>query len=411
MKHKLTKQDVLTIPNGLSLFRILLIPLIVWLYVARDQRYAAVGLVVLSGLTDIADGYIARHFNMVSDVGKILDPIADKLTQAAILLCLASRYPVIYWVIALLCLKELLQGLLGLAAIKLTGEIQGALWYGKVSTGVFYGTMLLLLLFVDMPEAWAHALIALCAAGFVMAMLLYVRYYLNMLWGHLFQGQSRGSVWLQIFMVIMWAAVIAFCFLHRDSVTIDGILRVTPRSTMLAVVFMLLLFAMKSLSVVIYCGILYAASGILFPLPLAIAVNLIGTGVMAAVPYILGRHMRIAALESIVSSHKDAALLGQLRVENTFLYTTLIRIINILPFDIMSAYFGATQTRFVPYLLGSILGMISSCVLFPILGTNITNPRSPQFLISAVIELVIMAASFLLLVAVRRRAAMEKEAA
>ena len=411
MKHKLTKQDVLTIPNGLSLFRILLIPLIVWLYVARDQRYAAVGLVVLSGLTDIADGYIARRFNMVSDVGKILDPIADKLTQAAILLCLASRYPVIYWVIALLCLKELLQGLLGLAAIKLTGEIQGALWYGKVSTGVFYGTMLLLLLFVDMPEAWAHALIALCAAGFVMAMLLYVRYYLNMLWGYMFRGQSRGSVWLQIFMVIMWAAVIAFCFLHRDSVTIDGILRVTPRSTVLAVAFMLLLFAMKSLSVVIYCGILYAASGILFPLPLAIAVNLIGTGVMAAVPYILGRHMRIAALESIVSSHKDAALLGQLRVENTFLYTTLIRIINILPFDIMSAYFGATQTRFVPYLLGSILGMISSCVLFPILGTNITNPRSPQFLISAVIELVIMAASFLLLVAVRRRAAMEKEAA
>ena len=103
--------------------------------------------------------------------------------------------------------------------------------------------------------------------------------------------------------------------------------------------------------------------------------------------------------------------MGQLRMENTFLYTTLIRIINILPFDIMSAYFGATKTRFVPYLLGSVVGMISSCVLFPILGTNITNPRSPQFLISAVIELAIMAASFLLLAAVRRRAVMKKEAA
>ena len=411
MKHKLTKRDILTIPNALSLFRILLIPLIVWLYVSRGQRYAAVGLVVLSGLTDIADGYIARHFNMVSDVGKILDPIADKLTQAAILLCLASRYPVIYWVIALLCMKELLQGLLGLAAIRLTGQVQGALWYGKVSTGVFYGTMLLLLLFADMPEAWAYALIALCAAAFVMAMLLYVRYYLNLLWGYMFQGQNRGSVWLQIFMVIMWAAVIAFCFLHRDSVTIDGILRVTPRSTVLAVLFMLLLFAMKSLSVVIYCGVLYAASGILFPLPLAITVNLIGTGVMAAVPYVLGRHMGNASLEGMVSSHKNAAVLQHLRLENTFLYTTLIRIINVLPFDIMSAYFGATQTRFVPYLLGSVLGMISSCVLFPILGTNITDPRSPQFLISAAIELVIMVTSFLLLVYVRRKAAAEEETA
>ena len=109
--------------------------------------------------------------------------------------------------------------------------------------------------------------------------------------------------------------------------------------------------------------------------------------------------------------HKNAAMLQRLRMENTFLYTTLIRIINILPFDIMSAYFGATQTRFVPYLLGSVLGMISSCVLFPILGTNITNPRSPQFLISAAIELVIMAASFLVLVYVRRRSGLEKEAA
>ena len=78
MKHRLTKRDIFTIPNALSLFRILLIPLIVWLYVAREQRYAAVGLVALSGLTDIADGYIARHFNMISDVGKILDPMSRR---------------------------------------------------------------------------------------------------------------------------------------------------------------------------------------------------------------------------------------------------------------------------------------------------------------------------------------------
>ena len=174
----MTKKDILTIPNALTLFRILLIPVFVWLYVAQKHRYTAVAVVALSGLTDVADGYIARHFNMVSDVGKILDPVADKLTQAALLICLASRYRVIYWVFCLLVVKEMVMGLLGLATVKATGRVEGARWYGKVSTGVFYGTMLLLLIFADMPESWANLLIALCAVALVMALILYVRHYL-----------------------------------------------------------------------------------------------------------------------------------------------------------------------------------------------------------------------------------------
>ena len=178
MKKHFQRQDILTIPNAMSLFRVLLIPLLVWLYVSEERHYAAVAVVALSGLTDIADGFIARHFNMVSDLGKLLDPLADKLTQAALLICLAARYSLIYWVFGLFCFKELLQGLFGLAAVRATGRMQAARWYGKVSTGVFYGTMLLLLLFADMPQGWAHALIVLCAAALAMAMVLYIRYFI-----------------------------------------------------------------------------------------------------------------------------------------------------------------------------------------------------------------------------------------
>ena len=404
MKRKLTKTDILTIPNGLSLFRILLIPLFVWLYVKAQAFYAAVAVVALSGLTDFADGYIARHFNMVSDVGKVLDPVADKLTQAALLICLASRWSILYWVFALFCLKELLQGLLGYAAIQVTGEVQYAHWYGKVSTGVFYGVMLLLLLFPAIPETGAYILIGLCSAVLMVSMILYVRYDLNILWGVLFSSQSRKAVVLKVLMLLMWAVVIVFCWLHRDAVTVDGILRVTPRSQVLAVLFMLGLFALKSLSVVVYCGILYTASGILFPLPLAILVNLLGTGIMAAIPYALGRHTSSGALDRYISSHKNIALLRQLRTQNTFLYTLLVRVINILPFDVVSAYFGASQTEFMPYLWGSILGMAPPCVLFAILGTSITNPGSPQFILSAAIELAIMLAGFVLLHSARKKA-------
>ena len=177
MRKRLTKKDIFTIPNGLSLFRLLLVPVIVWLYCKAGRHYAALGVVALSGLTDIADGYIARHFNMVSDVGKVLDPIADKLTQAALLISLATRYRVLYWLFTLFVVKELMQGVLGLMILKLTETVNSAQWYGKVSTGVFYGVMMALILFDTIPLRWAYVLIGLCVSALVMSMILYALFF------------------------------------------------------------------------------------------------------------------------------------------------------------------------------------------------------------------------------------------
>ena len=91
IKDKLKKEDILTIPNFLSFFRILLIPVIAVLYSIYDSHIAAVVVIALSGLTDILDGKIARRFNMVSDFGKFIDPVADKLTQLAMILCLLAK--------------------------------------------------------------------------------------------------------------------------------------------------------------------------------------------------------------------------------------------------------------------------------------------------------------------------------
>lgn len=98
MKKRLSREKddrgrVITIPNLLSLLRLCLIPVIVWLYLVRGNQFAAGCLMVLSGLTDVMDGRIARRFHMVSDLGKALDPIADKATQAAVLICLIAKFP------------------------------------------------------------------------------------------------------------------------------------------------------------------------------------------------------------------------------------------------------------------------------------------------------------------------------
>ena len=81
--EKQNENRILTIPNLLSAFRICLIPCIVWAYLVKERNDWAVGLLIVSGLTDMCDGFIARKFQMISNLGKILDPVADKLTQGS----------------------------------------------------------------------------------------------------------------------------------------------------------------------------------------------------------------------------------------------------------------------------------------------------------------------------------------
>ena len=95
-----------SIPNLMGYFRLLLIPVFCYLYLAKEAYHWAAGVVLLSSLTDLFDGMIARKFNMITNLGKALDPIADKLTHGALALCLAFRYPQMWVLFGLMVLKE-----------------------------------------------------------------------------------------------------------------------------------------------------------------------------------------------------------------------------------------------------------------------------------------------------------------
>ena len=95
---------------------------------------------MLSGLTDLADGYIARRFHRISNLGKILDPVADKLTQAAMLICLFTRFPHMLLLIVIMAGKELYMAVSGCLVIRKTGKVHGADWHGKIVTFLLYGT-------------------------------------------------------------------------------------------------------------------------------------------------------------------------------------------------------------------------------------------------------------------------------
>lgn len=148
------KDKLLNIPNSLCFFRIALIPLFLYVYLnAQDEQhyiYAAIILIV-SGFTDFLDGFIARKYNMITDFGKLIDPIADKLTQIAVAYALVYTYPLAWLLVGIIILKDGMLGIVGLYLLQYDVKIEGASWWGKVATAYFYLVVIILVAFY-IPE-------------------------------------------------------------------------------------------------------------------------------------------------------------------------------------------------------------------------------------------------------------------
>lgn len=164
---------VFTVPNMLSLLRLLMVPLFVWTYIVRQDGLLTALVLALSGLTDILDGQIARRYGMVSDVGKLLDPIADKVTQGAMLICLLTRFPAMWVPLILLIIKEAFVGITSLMVIRETGRVDGAEMHGKVTTCFLYGMMLIHLMWGSIPNILSIALIVITTLVMLLSLWLY----------------------------------------------------------------------------------------------------------------------------------------------------------------------------------------------------------------------------------------------
>ncbi len=162
-----------TVPNILSLLRLALIPFLCIAFFVEKNGIATAMLFGVSALTDVADGFIARHFNMISNFGKALDPVADKLTQGVVLLCLVARYNVILIVVAVLLVKEVITGAVNLHIAKKLGVVNGAKWHGKLTTVVLFAMIFLHLAWYDITTLVSHVSIAVCIAVMILSFALY----------------------------------------------------------------------------------------------------------------------------------------------------------------------------------------------------------------------------------------------
>jgi len=185
---KYSRREIFSIPNILGYFRIMLIPFFMYTYMTamtvRDY-YAPAVIVGISSISDMFDGLIARKFNMVTELGKLIDPLADKLTQGALIFCFVIRYQYMRYLLALYVVKESYMIVMGLILLRHNGKrLNGAKWFGKVSTALVYVVMFVLFLrpifFPQLSGNTINSLILLCFFAMLATLLLYIPVFMKL---------------------------------------------------------------------------------------------------------------------------------------------------------------------------------------------------------------------------------------
>lgn len=179
-----SKKDILTIPNMMSYFRILLVPVFCVVYVNAQSLRGyiwSIAIVALSAITDVFDGMVARKTGQVTDLGKILDPIADKAMQFAMLFCVVIRYKLVVILLIIYAAKELISLAFSGYLFAHDKNIGGAQWYGKLCTVILYGVMLAFIILPKIDHPADTILVCVSGAFMLLAFVMYMTAYIKLL--------------------------------------------------------------------------------------------------------------------------------------------------------------------------------------------------------------------------------------
>ena len=171
------KKSSLNIPNILSIFRLCMIPVFVLAYFWAGEtgpRYYALIIYIIAQGTDALDGYLARKLNQITRLGRVLDPLADKLMSFTVLMCLVIDHPVLWWAAAVMFLKECLMGIGALVQYKRITDVPPSNILGKLSTIYFYCLFITAMLYHDMPPVALNIVVGIGIALMLAAFAIYI---------------------------------------------------------------------------------------------------------------------------------------------------------------------------------------------------------------------------------------------
>ena len=174
------KKEICTIPNMLSIFRLVLIPVYIYIYLNATEPHhysIAAGILAISCLTDMIDGKIARKLNMISQLGKFLDPLADKLTQFSLIVCLSVHHRALRVLLGLFLVKEMFQLIAMILNLRKGKALNGALMSGKVCTTVLFISLIIMVLMPGLSEQITDLITGICLIFMLIAFVDYIRAY------------------------------------------------------------------------------------------------------------------------------------------------------------------------------------------------------------------------------------------
>ena len=194
---------------------------------------------------------------------------------------------------------------------------------------------------------------------------------------------------------VLYATLILLAVYYGRNITLDTLLSFSPQNKFLAALFLLGLFALKSISVFFPIIVLQIASGFLFPAPIALLVNLIGTAIGFALPYALGRFLGSETAAKKINKNEKIRRIIQKQRKHEFFLSFFLRVISCLPSDLVSMYLGVLRFKFPHYLLSSMLGALPGIIPATFMGQSIRDPLSPQFIGAVAITLICSAISII----------------
>lgn len=212
-----------------------------------------------------------------------------------------------------------------------------------------------------------------------------------------------GRLFLRCLPLLGMAGALLWLWMSGEELSVDTILSYTPELPLLAALFLLLLYGLKSLSLTLPILLLDTVCGVLFPLPVAILVATLGTAITLTIPYFIGRGAGPDMTEKLQQKHPRLRELREMRSRNELFLAFLIRIVGILPCDVVSLYLGNTRLPFPKYLLGGVLGFLPDILTAVVVGTKADDRSSPWFWGAIAVNLLVAGGSTLFYTLYRRQ--------
>ncbi len=188
---------------------------------------------------------------------------------------------------------------------------------------------------------------------------------------------------LKFLPVAICAALVILPLASGEEITVQAVLDYTPEAPLAAALVILLLYALKSMSFVFPIAVLQIATGHLFRTPVALLINFLGRAVTLTIPYWAGRFSGSDMVKNLIGKYPKLEEVCSRQEQNPLFISFLLRTFVFLPGDAVSMYLGAIRIPFQYYLAGGILGTTLGVVLSTVLGSSITEPGSPAFMLSA----------------------------